>query len=266
MPEPHPPFVLSPILELAVLRVVGESSGAAELLIAESEGLECTTVIVLVPTGEVARDAMGPFDLLWIDRSATQNLEAPWLVPLMAAASASHLPMYTPKPLAQDYVDLPVGHQETLADAIRAVRDTTEPRTPRGGLDRLKRHYARMAAIRGYGMSRPQDTLLLLTEEMGELAHALRNYVGLERAHLQRNLNVIRTRSGDRYKPSALRAYEQGLRSKLLPALGPLKLSALTRNAVQDLVDRLVAEGASASTVRNAVLPQRAIYRRAVCT
>jgi hypothetical protein len=75
---------------------------------------------------------------------------------------------------------------------------------------------------------------------------------------------ALRTRSGDPYKPSALRAYEQALRSKLLPALGHLKLSAVTRNAVQDLVDRLVAEGASASTVRNAVLPLRAIYRRAI--
>ena len=75
---------------------------------------------------------------------------------------------------------------------------------------------------------------------------------------------VVRTRSGDPYKPSALRAYEQALRQKLLPALGPLKLSGVTRNHVQDVVDRLVAEGQSASTVRNAVLPLRAIYRRAV--
>ena len=75
---------------------------------------------------------------------------------------------------------------------------------------------------------------------------------------------VVRTRSGDPYKPSALRAYEQALRAKLLPALGHLKLSAVTRNSVQDLVDRLVAEGAAASTVRNAVLPLRAIYRRAL--
>ena len=75
---------------------------------------------------------------------------------------------------------------------------------------------------------------------------------------------VVRTRSGGRYKPSALRAYEQALREKLLPALGHLKLSGVTRNAVQDLADRLVAEGASASTVRNAVLPLRAIYRRAI--
>jgi len=75
---------------------------------------------------------------------------------------------------------------------------------------------------------------------------------------------VVRTRSGDPYKPSALRAYEQALRQKLLPSLGHLKLSALTRNSAQDLVDRLVAQGHSASTVRNAVLPLRAIYRRAI--
>jgi integrase len=75
---------------------------------------------------------------------------------------------------------------------------------------------------------------------------------------------VVRTRSGERYKPSALRAYEQALRGKLLPELGHLRLSSLTRPCVQDVVDRLLAEGRSASTVRNAVLPLRAIYRRAL--
>jgi integrase len=43
-----------------------------------------------------------------------------------------------------------------------------------------------------------------------------------------------------------------------------LRLSAVTRNRVQDLVDRLVAAGHAPSTVRNAVLPLRAIYRRAL--
>jgi hypothetical protein len=59
---------------------------------------------------------------------------------------------------------------------------------------------------------------------------------------------VVRTRSGDRYKPSALRGYEEALRHKLLPSLGHLRLSTVARNAAQDLVDGLVAEGASAST------------------
>src|SRR4051794_34131376 len=75
---------------------------------------------------------------------------------------------------------------------------------------------------------------------------------------------VVRTRSGDPYKPSALRGYEQALRTRLLPELGQLRLSAVTRSAVQELVDRLVARGLQPSTVRNAVLPLRAIYRRAL--
>ncbi len=75
---------------------------------------------------------------------------------------------------------------------------------------------------------------------------------------------VVRTRSGETYKPSALRAYEQALRTKVVPQLGHLRLSSVTRAAVQDLVDRLVASGLSASTVRNAILPLRAIYRRAI--
>jgi hypothetical protein len=70
---------------------------------------------------------------------------------------------------------------------------------------------------------------------------------------------IVRTRSGDPYKPSAIRAYGCALRS----FIGPRRLSQLTRNDVQDLVDRLVAEGRAPSTVGNAVLPLRAIYRRA---
>lgn len=75
---------------------------------------------------------------------------------------------------------------------------------------------------------------------------------------------VVRTRSGSPYKPSALRSYEQALRTKVVPELGHLHLSAVTRASVQDLIDRLVASGRKPSTVRNAILPLRAIYRRAI--
>lgn len=78
------------------------------------------------------------------------------------------------------------------------------------------------------------------------------------------NAGVVRTRSGDRYKPSALRGYEQSLRNRVLPALGGLRLSAVSRVCVQDFVDHMVAEGLGASTVRNTVLPLRAIFRRLV--
>ena len=75
---------------------------------------------------------------------------------------------------------------------------------------------------------------------------------------------VARTRSGDQYKPSALRSYEQALRARILPRFGSKRLSAVSRPMLQQLVDELVGDGCAPSTVRNAVLPVRAIYRRAL--
>jgi integrase len=75
---------------------------------------------------------------------------------------------------------------------------------------------------------------------------------------------VIRNRSGDVYKPSAIRSYEASLRLRERPELGRLKIGAITRTEVQDLVYRLVASGLSASAVGTTVLPLRAIYKRAM--
>jgi integrase len=75
---------------------------------------------------------------------------------------------------------------------------------------------------------------------------------------------LIRTRSGDEYKPSALRSYRASLEQRVLPELGSLRLSALTRVDVQDYADRLLAEGLDPSTIRNTIMPLRAIYRRSL--
>src|SRR6266540_1457561 len=74
----------------------------------------------------------------------------------------------------------------------------------------------------------------------------------------------VRTRSGDVYKPSALRGYEAALRDRILPALGAVKLSEIQRRDVQDLADRMLAESLDPSTIRNALMPLRVIFRRAV--
>src|SRR5581483_1051175 len=74
---------------------------------------------------------------------------------------------------------------------------------------------------------------------------------------------LVRTRSGDAYKPSAVRAYRQALHHRVLPILGSKRLTAISRVLLQDLVDLLVAQGLSASSVRNTILPLRAICRRA---
>jgi hypothetical protein len=44
---------------------------------------------------------------------------------------------------------------------------------------------------------------------------------------------VIRTRSGEPYKPSALRAYEEVLRARVMPKLGHMRVSSVTRNTIR---------------------------------
>ena len=75
---------------------------------------------------------------------------------------------------------------------------------------------------------------------------------------------VVRTRSGSPFKPAALRSYEDSLRRFVLPRLGRTRLSELSRNQIQDVVDEMVAKDYAPSTVRNAVLPLRSICRRAL--
>jgi integrase len=75
---------------------------------------------------------------------------------------------------------------------------------------------------------------------------------------------LVRNRSGDVYKPSAIRSYDASLRLRVLPKLGERKFSQLRRVDVQGLVDELHKDGLSASTVLCSILPLKAIYRRAV--
>jgi integrase len=74
----------------------------------------------------------------------------------------------------------------------------------------------------------------------------------------------VPTASGRRYKPATLRGYRVGLDKRVLPVLGGMRLSDVLRRHVQDLADRLTAEGLSASTVHNTLDPLRVVYRRAI--
>jgi len=73
----------------------------------------------------------------------------------------------------------------------------------------------------------------------------------------------VRNRSGQPYKPSTLRGYENALETQVLPVLGGEKLTAITTADLQHLVDRWQAEGQPPSTIRNGLKPLQAIYRRA---
>jgi len=74
----------------------------------------------------------------------------------------------------------------------------------------------------------------------------------------------IRDRSGGTYKPATIRGYERSLKLRLVPEFGHLRLSSLRRNDVQDFIDAMLAEGLSASTIKNTLDPLRVIYRRAI--
>ena len=79
----------------------------------------------------------------------------------------------------------------------------------------------------------------------------------------QAEAGEIRNRSGNSYKPATLRGYRQALDTYVLPVLGDRKLNTITTADLQDLVDRWMAEGQAASTIRNSIKPLQAIYRRA---
>ena len=79
----------------------------------------------------------------------------------------------------------------------------------------------------------------------------------------QARAGAIRTKSGDVYKPSALRGYEQALRLRLLPPLGAHRLSDVTRADLQRLVSVWQEAGLSPSSIRNTINAVRAIYRSA---
>ncbi len=84
-----------------------------------------------------------------------------------------------------------------------------------------------------------------------------------QRFLVEADSGVVRNRSGDRYKPSALRRYDDGLRLRLLPELASYRLGEISRSQVQRLVDRWQREGLSPSTIRNTVNALRVIYRSA---
>lgn len=72
---------------------------------------------------------------------------------------------------------------------------------------------------------------------------------------------VVRTRSGEPYKPAAVRSYEQVLRLRVWPTLGDEPVKDVRRADLQTLVDELVAAGRKPATIEGAIVPLRSIFR-----
>jgi integrase len=126
---------------------------------------------------------------------------------------------------------------------------------------RIRRHFDSLDAAKiwraeSYGKLRRREFRAPSAMTFGEAAELW--LVGIREG-------AIRTRSGDLYKPSTIRSYEQALRGPkdgsggLLRELGSIKLSDLVLDHVQEFADRLLAAGAQPSTIRNAIMPVRVI-------
>lgn len=125
---------------------------------------------------------------------------------------------------------------------------------------RIRRTFATLEAAKLWR----QDAQVDLRRGAIEAAKPLTVSQAAERWVTGARAGTLRNRSGEIYKPSVLRGYEQALRDYILPALGGCRLNELQRGDVQRLADRLVEAGHGASTVRNAFLPLRALCRRAL--
>jgi integrase len=80
----------------------------------------------------------------------------------------------------------------------------------------------------------------------------------------QARSGVIRARGGHAYKPATVRGYEQALRLRAYPVLGPEPLDEISRADLQQLVDELAAEGLASTTIETTINAIRAIYRHEI--
>jgi integrase len=73
---------------------------------------------------------------------------------------------------------------------------------------------------------------------------------------------AIRSRNRRPYAASTIDRYEDGMLVHVLPALGEnTRLDAIGFDDVQELIDTMAADKASASTIKNTIMPLRVIYR-----
>ena len=69
----------------------------------------------------------------------------------------------------------------------------------------------------------------------------------------------ITNRSGDPFKPSAIRAYADNFRLRVLPELGHLRLREVTTRDVQRLIDKLVRDDLAPGTIDATLTPLRSL-------
>jgi NTP pyrophosphatase (non-canonical NTP hydrolase) len=100
-------------------------------------------------------------------------------------ARANGIPVYSDTPLQ----DSTIKNFVEIVESPSAVKETFALHRfspPPPAVKSFQHYYRRAALQRGYAQENPKDCLLLMVEEVGELARALR-----KRAHLMRHGNEI---------------------------------------------------------------------------
>src|ERR1044072_7202781 len=131
----------------------------------------------LTTDGAPAWSLLADCEVLWVERPVT----SPALEAALTAATACEVPIYALETVPTMVPGVHVRTAPSLAVAIEDFHVGLTPPTPSAGLGRLQRYYARMSDVRRYGTSNSLEALLLLTEEVGELAHAIRKHRDMDR-------------------------------------------------------------------------------------
>jgi integrase len=109
-----------------------------------------------------------------------------------------------------------------------------------------------------------QDAYAALRSGKLSADRGLRLDDAFERFFADMRARHVRNRSGDPFKPSAIRGYEQNWRLRGSPKLGHCRLRELTTQDVQKWIEGLAREGLAPATLDTALTPLRALYRYAV--
>ena len=160
--------------------VCGRGDGPVEAaaVVLSTAGLVVERVRRAAELAELLRGGPTAFDAVWM-ADPEHGLDVHALA-LVAAATALEIDVYACAGAAE-LGDFEIVWVDDVGAAAAAIA-TPLPRPPSSALERLQRYYARMASERDYRVTTAPDTMLLLIEEVGELARAIRESVGLHRA------------------------------------------------------------------------------------
>ena len=98
-------------------------------------------------------------------------------------ARALGIPVLSTYPISDERLSLFVMAEDFIALEDDEINNIPQSFKSGEGVKALQNYYARTAARRGWDKETAKDTLLLLTEELGELARAVRKHEGMNRDH-----------------------------------------------------------------------------------